>query len=178
MCIRDSPGTPDGATRVAEDHVENAEAASTGGREIGGLDLAENGRLLAWPQRGDCLHAAAVLIAEWQAVKKILDRDEARALEIRGLTRADPLQELKRGDEHLIAHSLHHDGLPRSDVDLLDARGQRERVVQPNAVRAVFVPGVVRKDFLYQESGDRDAGNIRRLQIELPAAVFRAQDAA
>ncbi len=64
--------------------------------DVGALDLAEDGRLRARAQRGDRLHAAAVLVAERQPVEQIFDGDEAGALEIRRLARADALQELQR----------------------------------------------------------------------------------
>ena len=113
-----------------------------GSSPVGRLDVAENGGLLPRTQRGNRLHAAAVFVAEGEAVKKILDGDQAGALEIGGLARADPLQELKRGGKNVIAHSQHHltddERLPLSDVDLLDAGGQREGVIQPDAVGAVL----------------------------------------
>src|SRR5205814_8680896 len=46
-------------------------------------------------QRSDRLQAAAIFVAEREAVQEILDRDEADALEIRGAARADPFQELQ-----------------------------------------------------------------------------------
>ena len=69
------------------------------------LDLAEHRRLRARPQRGDRLHAAAVLVAERQPVEQIFDGDEAGALEIRGLARTDAFQELERSVER-----IGHDG--------------------------------------------------------------------
>ena len=68
------------------------EPAAPGRRRVGRLDVAENGGLLPRTQRGNRLHAAAVFVAEGEAVKKILDGDQAGALEIGGLARADPFR--------------------------------------------------------------------------------------
>ena len=98
--------------------------------------------LLPGPQRGDRLHAAAVLVAERKPVEQIFDRDEAGALEVGGLARADALQELERawrgshlGVRDARAHCLlNDDGLALADIDLPDARRQRERIVEADAL--------------------------------------------
>ena len=81
---------------VAEDGVEDLEAAAARDGQVGALDLAEHRRPCARAQRGDRLHPAAVFVAERQPIEEIFDGDEAGALEVRGLARADAFQELER----------------------------------------------------------------------------------
>ncbi len=125
------PRAADGAARVADDGVKNLEAAPARDREIGGLDLAEHRRLGAGPQRGNRLHAAAVLVAERQSVQQIFDDDEAGAFEVRGLPRTHAFQKLERCREKISSlwTSLHDDSLTLSDFDLTDTCRQRERFV-------------------------------------------------
>src|SRR5687768_13113877 len=62
------------------------------------------------------------------------------------------------------------------DLDLFDPRGQGERAVEGDAVRAISRPGIETDDLLQHELRHRQAGYIGRLQVELTDAVGRAQD--
>ena len=90
------PGTADGAAGVADDRVEDLEAAPARDRQVRALDVTEHGR--AHPRTKGCnrLHVAAILVAEWKPVEKVLDGDQAGAFEVRGFPRTDALQELER----------------------------------------------------------------------------------
>ena len=72
--------------------------------------------LLPGPQRGDRLHAAAVLVAERQPVEQVFDGDEAGALEVRRLARTDAFQELERGVEEIELKAQWRDAAVHNDL--------------------------------------------------------------
>ena len=96
------PGAADGAAGVADDRVEDLEAAPARDREVRALDLAEHRRPHPRAKRCDRLHVAAVFVAERKPVEEILDGDEAGAFEVRGFPRTYALQKLKRGVEDVV----------------------------------------------------------------------------
>ena len=77
------PGAADGAAGIADDGVEDLEAAPPRDRQMGALDFSEHRSLAAGTERGNRLHPAAILIAERQPEEQILNGDESGALEIR-----------------------------------------------------------------------------------------------
>src|SRR5262249_50675774 len=93
-----------GGAAVVDDCVEDLEAAPARDGHVGASDRAEDRGLRARPERRDRLHVAAVLVAERQPVEQILDGDEARAFEVRGLPRTHTLEKLERSTEEVTLH--------------------------------------------------------------------------
>src|SRR4051812_3395142 len=61
---------------------------------------------------------------------------------------------------------LDDDGLSAFDLNLANARGQRERIVEVDAVRAAWRARIVADDFLQKRFRKRDAAHCRRLELE------------
>jgi pantothenate kinase len=56
---------------------------------------------------------AAILVAEWKPVEKVLDGDQAGAFEVRGFPRTYAFEELERGLENIRQSSMPNAQRPR-----------------------------------------------------------------
>ena len=132
--------------------------------------------LLPGPQRGDRLHAAAVLVAERQPVEQIFDGDEAGALEVGGLARTDAFQELERRGERTSRRTVDWRPTERRP----SARGRRRsagcwRAASNGSSRRIAV-GMLRRRRVVRTAVPGAASSARgtpdtlgRLQLELAA---------
>ncbi len=89
---------PDRAQRagaVAHQHLEDLEARPPRRTQAGADHLADDGRRRSRTQGCDRLERSAVLVADREAVEKVLHRRETDALQVRGAPRAHTLHVLE-----------------------------------------------------------------------------------
>jgi hypothetical protein len=83
------------AGRVADERLEDLEAGTPRGSQPATEHSTGKRRRLTWLERRDWCQVAAILVTNRKAIQEIFERDQPRALEIRGATWADTLQVLE-----------------------------------------------------------------------------------
>ena len=91
------PDRPERAGFVAQQHLEQREAAAARMPQAGADHLPADGGGLASPQFAGAHEAAAVLVTEGEPVKKVVGRAQARPFEFRRPAGSDTLQETQLG---------------------------------------------------------------------------------
>lgn len=93
-------------------------------------DFAADCHSLARLDRYDRLEPTAIFVAERESKQQILDRDQARSLEVCRFARADPLQKLQRQLQQigrhvliLVVRLLNDDCAALVHIDSLNLRG-------------------------------------------------------
>ena len=89
---------------VLDQGREQRKARPSRGGDAGRDDGAEDGGGAARTQRRDRLEPAAILVAARKADQEVFDRTQPGFLEIRGLARTDPFQELQLDLQGIVGH--------------------------------------------------------------------------
>ena len=120
------------AAGVAEQQLEDFEARPTGRPKMATQDLADHRSRVAWLEARDQLKMASIFIPDGKPVEEILDRGEARALEICRAAGTDALEKLQRHLEDVSGaprgHGEHGVRRPMAAVERWERRcAQRTR---------------------------------------------------
>ncbi len=101
------PHDLDLAASILNERGEESEVGAPRLLKMAMQDLAGHGRHLSRPQSDDRLHPAAILVPHRKAEQEIVNRREARLLQIGGLARTYALQELQWRLQDVIRHVWH-----------------------------------------------------------------------